>query len=94
MVAEFSSRIGADRSLAIRQEIEQIVEGAHPEKRMRDFRSSRMFWYATKTDVLSPSDLAYPLLKASPTGRELQELFTPNLFELGFSGQKTRQPIP
>jgi hypothetical protein len=61
---------------------------------MRDFRSSRMFWYATKTDVLSPSDLAYPLLKASPTGRELQELFTPNLFELGFSGQNKRQPIP
>ena len=61
---------------------------------MRDFRSSRMFWYATKTDVLSPSDLAYPLLKASATGRELQELFTLNLFELGFSGQKTRQPIP
>ena len=61
---------------------------------MRDFRSSRMFWYATKTDVLSPSDSAYPLLKASPTGSELQELFTPNLFELGFAGQNTRQPIP
>ena len=61
---------------------------------MRDFRSSRMFWYATKTDVLGPSDLAYPLLKASPTGRELQELFTRNLFELGFAGQNKRQPIP
>ena len=42
VVAEFSSRIGADRSLAIRQEIEQKVEGDHPEKRMRDFRSSCM----------------------------------------------------
>jgi len=44
--------------------------------------------------VLSPSDTAYPLLKESPTGRELQELFTPNLFELGFAGENTRQPIP
>jgi hypothetical protein len=44
--------------------------------------------------VLSPSDTAYPLLKANPTGRELQELFTPNLCELGFAGQNTRQPIP
>jgi hypothetical protein len=61
---------------------------------MRDFRSSRMFWYATKTDVLNPSDSVYPLLKASPTGRELQELFTPNLFELGFAGRNKRQPIP
>ena len=42
------------------------------------------FWYATKTGVLSPSDTAYPLLKSNPTERELQELFTPNLFELGF----------
>ena len=44
--------------------------------------------------MLSPSDTAYPLLKESPTGRELQELFTPNLFELGFAGENTRQPIP
>ena len=44
--------------------------------------------------MLSPSDTAYPLLKESPTGRELQELFTPNLFELGFAAENTRQPIP
>jgi len=44
--------------------------------------------------VLSPSDTAYPLLKANPTGRELEELFTPNLFELGFAEQNTRQPVP
>ena len=38
-------------------------------------RSDQSKWgVATKTDVLSPSDTAYPLLKASPTGRELQEL--------------------
>jgi hypothetical protein len=44
--------------------------------------------------VLSPSDTAYPLLKSNPTERELQELFTPNLFELGFARQNPRQPIP
>jgi Domain of unknown function (DUF4158) len=44
--------------------------------------------------VLSPSDTAYPLLKESPTERELQELFTPNLFELGFAAENSRQPIP
>ena len=44
--------------------------------------------------MLSPSDTAYPLLKESPTERELQELFSPNLFELGFAGENTRQPIP
>ena len=44
--------------------------------------------------MLSASDTSYPLLKASPTGRELQELFTPNLFELGFAVENTRQPIP
>ena len=44
--------------------------------------------------MLSPSDTAYPLLKENPTGRELQELFTPNLLELGFAGENTRQAIP
>ena len=44
--------------------------------------------------MLSPSDTAYPLLRESPTGRELQELFTPNLSELGFAGENTRQHIP
>ena len=44
--------------------------------------------------MLSPSDTAYPLLKENPTGRELEELFTPNLLELGFAGENTRQAIP
>jgi uncharacterized protein (TIGR02391 family) len=44
--------------------------------------------------VLSPIDTAYPILKESPTGRELQELFTPNLLELGFARENTRQPVP
>ena len=44
--------------------------------------------------MLSPSDTAYPLLKESPTERELQELFTSNLFELGFAAENSRLPIP
>ena len=44
--------------------------------------------------MLSPSDTAYPILNESPTGRELQELFTPNLLELGFGRENTRQPVP
>src|SRR3954462_7072617 len=42
--------------------------------------------------MLSASDTAYPLLSASPTARELDELFTPNLFELTFAQTQTRQP--
>jgi Domain of unknown function (DUF4158) len=42
--------------------------------------------------MLSASDTAYPRLKASPTARELDELFTPNLFELTFAESHTREP--
>lgn len=42
--------------------------------------------------MLSASDTAYPLLKANPTARELDELYTPNLFELTFAESQTRQP--
>jgi hypothetical protein len=42
--------------------------------------------------MLSASDTAYPLLKASPSARELDEFFTPNLFELTFAEKHTRQP--
>ena len=38
--------------------------------------------------------LHIPFLKESPPGRELQELFTPNLSELGFARENTRQPVP
>ena len=40
--------------------------------------------------MISPADTAYPLLKASPTARDLDELYTPDLFELGFAEQRTR----
>jgi hypothetical protein len=42
--------------------------------------------------VLSISDTAYPRLKANPTDRELDGLFTPNLFELTFAESHTREP--
>ena len=41
---------------------------------------------------LRASDTAYPLLKASPTARELDELFTPNLLERTFAESHTREP--
>jgi Domain of unknown function (DUF4158) len=44
--------------------------------------------------MLSASDTAYPLLKASPSARELDELYTPNLFEIGFAEQRTREESP
>jgi len=44
--------------------------------------------------MLSPSDTAYPTLKANPSARELTELFTPTLFELAFAEERARQPVP
>jgi hypothetical protein len=44
--------------------------------------------------MISPSDTAYPLLKAHPSARELAEIFTPTLFELTFAEQRAREPIP
>lgn len=44
--------------------------------------------------MLSASDTAYPLLKASPSARELDELYTPHLFEIGFAEKRTREAAP
>lgn len=41
--------------------------------------------------MLSPGDTAYPLLKASPSARELDELYTPTVFEMSFAERSTRQ---
>jgi hypothetical protein len=49
-------------------------------------------WNCVIDRMLSASDTAYPLLKASPSARELDEFFTPNLFELTFAEKHTRQP--
>jgi Domain of unknown function (DUF4158) len=42
----------------------------------------------------SASDTAYPRLKANPTAKELDEIYTPNIFELVFADKRTRQPAP
>ena len=44
--------------------------------------------------MLSPRDTAYPLLKPSPSERELDEVYTPTLFELSFAERRTREPVP
>lgn len=44
--------------------------------------------------MVSASDTAYPLLKAGPSARELDELYTPSLFEIGFAEKRTREPAP
>lgn len=44
--------------------------------------------------MLSATDTAYPLLKPNPSERELNEIFTPTLWELAFVGDRTREPAP
>ena len=40
------------------------------------------------------SDTAYPRLKANPSAKELDEVYTPNLFECSWAEQRTREPVP
>jgi hypothetical protein len=40
------------------------------------------------------SDTAYPRLKPNPSANELDEVYTPNLFECGWAEQRTRAPVP
>jgi hypothetical protein len=40
------------------------------------------------------TDTASPRLKAHPTAKELDEIYTPNLFEVVFAEERTRQPAP
>ncbi len=44
--------------------------------------------------MLHVSDTAYPRLKAHPTERDLEELFTPNLAELTFAYKYMRRLGP
>jgi TnpA family transposase len=44
--------------------------------------------------VPSLSDTAYPHLKANLSAQELDEIYTPNIFELVFAEERTRQPAP
>lgn len=40
------------------------------------------------------SDTAYPRLKANPSAKELDEIYTPNLFECALVEERTREPVP
>lgn len=40
------------------------------------------------------SDTAYPRFKPNPSPKELDEVYTPNLFEYGWAEQRTREPVP
>jgi hypothetical protein len=39
-------------------------------------------------------DTAYPRLKPNPSAKELDEVYTPNLFEGGWVEQRTREQVP
>jgi hypothetical protein len=40
------------------------------------------------------TDTAYPRLKVHPSAKDLDEIYTPNLFEVIFAEERTRQPAP
>ena len=44
--------------------------------------------------MISPADTAYPVLTASPPATELTESYTPDLFELKFAEERTREAGP
>ena len=39
-------------------------------------------------------DTAYPQLKSTPSAKELEEVYTPNLVELGWAEKRTRERTP
>ena len=41
----------------------------------------------------SVSDTAYPRLKINPSAKELNELYTPTVYELAFARERARQPL-
>jgi hypothetical protein len=44
--------------------------------------------------MISPADTAYPVLTASPSANELADAYTPDLFELKFAEERTREANP
>jgi hypothetical protein len=40
------------------------------------------------------SDTAYPQLGPNPAAKELDEVYTPNLFECRWAERRTREPVP
>lgn len=41
----------------------------------------------------SASDTAYPRLKINPTAKELNDLYSPTVYELAFAQERARQPM-
>src|SRR6202795_2909320 len=41
----------------------------------------------------SVSDTAYPRFKINPSAKELNELYTPTVYELAFARERARQPL-
>ena len=41
----------------------------------------------------SASDTAYPRFKINPSAKELNELYTPTVYELAFARERARQPL-
>jgi hypothetical protein len=41
----------------------------------------------------SASDTAYPRLKLNPSTKELNELYSPTVYELAFARERARQPM-
>jgi hypothetical protein len=44
--------------------------------------------------MISPTDTTYPVLLPSPSASELMEAYSPDVFELEFAEENTRQPAP
>jgi TnpA family transposase len=44
--------------------------------------------------MISPTDTVYPVLPASPSATELTDAYTPDLFELKFAEERTREAAP
>jgi hypothetical protein len=44
--------------------------------------------------MVSPTDTAYPVLTASPSASELTDAYTPDVFELKFAAERTREAVP
>jgi hypothetical protein len=44
--------------------------------------------------MISPTDTTYPVLTASPSARQLTDAYTPDVFELKFAEERTREAGP
>jgi hypothetical protein len=47
----------------------------------------------TRLHMPSVTDTAYPRFKINPSAKELNELYTPTVYELAFTRKRARQPL-